>query len=72
MDDGCINNMRHLSCVRQAKESVEQALIAIDFTTLDMVSSELNNAYRSLGNVTGIVSSDEIVGEIFTKFCVGK
>lgn len=72
LDDGCINNLRHLSCVREAISYVDQTLDAIGNTTLDMVSSELNNAYRALGKITGVISSDEIVGEIFTKFCVGK
>lgn len=67
-----INNVRHLSAVRESLRYIDEALKAIDLTTLDLVAGELNNAYRALGKITGVVSSDEIVGEIFSKFCVGK
>lgn len=67
-----INNMRHLSAVEESLRYINEALSAIHLTTLDLVAGELNNAYRALGRITGVVSSDEIVGEIFSKFCVGK
>ena len=72
IEEGCINNTRHLSCVEEALRCASEARDSIDTVTLDVVSSDLNNAYRALGKITGITSSDEIVGEIFTKFCVGK
>ncbi|MBO5224683.1 MAG: tRNA uridine-5-carboxymethylaminomethyl(34) synthesis GTPase MnmE [Clostridia bacterium] len=67
-----INNLRHLNAVERALSNVYRALENIDFVTLDLISSDLNNAYRELGSITGITSEDEIVGEIFSKFCVGK
>ncbi len=67
-----INNLRHLNAVSLALKNVERALENIDFVTLDLISSDLNQAYRALGSITGITSEDEIVGEIFSKFCVGK
>lgn len=67
-----INNVRHLSAVRESLRYIDESLSAINITTLDLVAGELNNAYRALGKITGVVSSDEIVGEIFSKFCVGK
>lgn len=67
-----INNLRHLSAVERALGFIQSALDNLDFVTLDLISSDLNLAYRALGNITGITSEDEIVGEIFSKFCVGK
>ncbi len=67
-----INNLRHLNAVQTALVNVERALKNLEFVTLDLISSDLNQAYRALGSITGITSEDEIVGEIFSKFCVGK
>ena len=67
-----INNLRHLSAVERALGFVQSALDNLELVTLDLISSDLNLAYRALGNITGITSEDEIVGEIFSKFCVGK
>ncbi len=69
---GMITNARQLSAVEEAILQVNNALSAVGCTSLDMVSSELSQAYRSLGKITGVSSSDEIVGEIFSRFCVGK
>lgn len=67
-----INNLRHLNAVEQALKNIERALQNLNLVTLDLISSDLNQAYRALGSITGITSEDEIVGEIFSKFCVGK
>lgn len=67
-----INNLRHLNAVERALDNIDRALLNMDFVTLDLISSDLNQAYRALGSITGITSEDEIVGEIFSKFCVGK
>ena len=38
----------------------------------DIVTIELENAVQSLGEVTGMTVSEEVIGNIFAKFCVGK
>ncbi len=67
-----INNLRHLGLVNEAIKGAETALSSLGNVSLDCVSSDLFGAFRALGKITGAVSSDEIVGEIFSKFCVGK
>lgn len=67
-----INNLRHLNAVESSLTFINNALENLDLVTLDLISSDLNLAYRALGSITGITSEDEIVGEIFSKFCVGK
>jgi tRNA modification GTPase len=67
-----INNLRHLGLVSEAIERTSRALDSIGKVTLDCVSSELFGAFTALGKITGVTSSDEIAGEIFSKFCVGK
>ena len=40
--------------------------------TIDLVAQELLEAQRDLGEITGQVSSDELLGRIFGSFCIGK
>jgi len=70
---GGINNLRHLEAVTNAEECLlraEQSLLG--GMPLDLICDDLMGAYRALGSITGITSSDKIVGEIFSRFCVGK
>ncbi|MGN1052407.1 MAG: hypothetical protein ACI4SH_03345 [Candidatus Scatosoma sp.] len=39
---------------------------------MDLLSVSLQSAWEILGEITGETASEEIVGEIFAKFCVGK
>ena len=70
---GTINNLRHLQAVENALSAAARALSAIDNRLPpDLIGDDLMCVYRALGSITGITSSDEIVGEIFARFCVGK
>lgn len=70
--DTVINNLRHLNAVTNAILSLSEALDSLQTTTMDCVLTSLNDGFRYLGTVTGTIASDEIVNEIFSKFCVGK
>ena len=71
--DGCIDNVRQIECLNTAKQCVLSALGAIrEGMPLDCVSIDLRAAIQSLGQITGDTVSDEIVKEIFSKFCLGK
>lgn len=70
---GGINNLRHLQAVEEAIAGVTRAEEAIEkMLPPDLISDDLMSVYRALGSVTGITTSDKIVGEIFSRFCVGK
>lgn len=71
--NGAINNLRHLQAVKEAEADIDGALDAIEKRLPpDLISDDLMGAYRALGSITGITGSDDIVGEIFSRFCVGK
>lgn len=67
-----LTNTRHIDCVRLASESLSRALELFDITTFDIISSEIKSAWSYLGEVSGIVSNEEILDKIFKKFCLGK
>lgn len=69
-----LGSQRQKECVIQALERVEHALeIAQDETYgLDAVVQDLEDSLDSLGEVTGEVTPDDVLGSIFAHFCVGK
>lgn len=69
---GQINNLRHFEAVTRAGEALSRAAEALGAVPLDLVTIDLSCAYRALGEITGLTASDEIVGRIFSRFCVGK
>ena len=69
-----LGSERQKKSVEQALERVEHALeIAKDETYgLDAVVQDLEDSLDSLGEVTGEVTPDDVLGSIFSHFCVGK
>ena len=65
-----VNNLRQFQAFNKCKESLERALVCQN--TADCFAVDLVEAYDSLGLVTGVIGSDEIIAEIFSAFCVGK
>ena len=49
-----------------------QAHAAQDDGALDLLAEELRLAHNALGTITGAFSADDLLGEIFTRFCIGK
>lgn len=72
-NDVLVTNVRHASLLRKAKEEVEQAenMTAIH-EALDFIEVNIRAAFDYLGEITGDTASDEIINEIFARFCLGK
>ena len=68
-----LGSARQKKAVSAALESVRHALISADDNyTLDAVVQDLEDALDALGEVTGDVTPDDVLGSIFANFCVGK
>ena len=68
-----ITSVRQKNCLVSCKESLEQVLNSIDLCMPeDFFSIDLMNAYTELGNITGESVGEDLVNEIFSKFCMGK
>lgn len=61
---------RHLVALTQAAQHIEQARLAGD--KLEFLSEELRLAQSALSAITGEFSADDLLGEIFSRFCIGK
>lgn len=64
---------RHLTALSNAQESLESAILGVcECLHLELVAEDLRRAQTFLGAITGEVSSDDLLGEIFSNFCIGK
>ena len=63
---------RHFRALQRAKEALKRAAEGCGVQPLDLVGSDLTEAWRTLGESTGETASEAIIEEIFSKFCVGK
>jgi tRNA modification GTPase len=49
-----------------------QGLLSAQAQSLDLLAEELRLAQNALNTITGVFSSDDLLGTIFSKFCIGK
>ena len=63
---------RHYRALKDAKECLQKAIFACDVAPLDLIGIDVTAAWHKLGEITGETATEEIITEIFEKFCVGK
>lgn len=63
---------RHYDALSRALEKIRSALSAADTVTLDLLSVDVKGAWDALGEISGKTASEDIINNIFSKFCVGK
>jgi len=72
-DDVLVSNIRHLEALQKTHESLNRVLENIDNpVTSDFLASDIKQALYYLGEITGQVTTDDLLETIFSKFCIGK
>ena len=72
-DEIYITNVRQKAALSNAHESLERVCVSIkEGMPEDFYSIDLMDAYEKLGNITGETIGEDLVHEIFSKFCMGK
>ena len=72
-NDTIIANARHHEALLKTAESLEKANAGLnDGTTGDFIAMDIRQAMFHLGSITGDISTDDLLGSIFSKFCIGK
>ena len=72
-DEVYITNARHKAAIEESKESLKLVMDSIAMgMSEDFFYIDLMNAYESLGRIVGESVGEDLVNEIFSKFCVGK
>ena len=72
LDGDFLCEERHYEALVRAKESLIKALEGINNFTLDLISIDIKDGWDALGEVSGKTATEEIINNIFSKFCVGK
>ena len=72
-DNVIVTNLRHIEALRSASDSLSRVRdgIASRIPT-DLVSQDIREALYHLGEILGEISTDEVLGSVFSRFCVGK
>ena len=68
-----VSNTRHKSAIINARKNLEEALLAIDNNMpIDIISGNIREILVELGKITGETVTEDVINEIFSKFCLGK
>lgn len=68
-----ITNQRHFEALQKSLDAVERVEEAITSRiSTELLAYELRNALEHLGEISGEFTNDEVLGNIFSKFCIGK
>jgi tRNA modification GTPase len=72
-DDVVVNNVRHFEALENALQAIQRVSQGLGTNISgDFLSQDIRECMHFLGEITGQISNDEILGNIFGKFCIGK
>lgn len=73
-DETLVTNVRHYEALVRAASALERVRTGLHIATLppDLIAQDLREALYHLGEIVGEISTDETLGNIFRKFCIGK
>lgn len=72
-DETIVSNVRHYDALCRTAISLEKAKYDLENDiTADFVAMDIRQAMFDLGTITGDISTDDLLGNIFSKFCIGK
>ena len=67
-----VTNARHAAALRDAAASLRAVRSGLDALPGDLLAEDLRAALASLGSITGEICPEEVLGAIFSRFCIGK
>ena len=68
-----VSNLRHAEALQNTATALEKVLNGIDNPiTSDFLAMDIKQALQHLGEITGSISTDDLLDNIFSKFCIGK
>lgn len=73
-DETLVTNVRHYEALVRAASALERVRAGLHIATLppDLIAQDLREALYHLGEIVGEISTDEVLGNIFRNFCIGK
>ncbi len=71
-DETLVTSVRHLEALQKTAGALARTLNGMDSVTSDFLSIDIKHALYYLGEITGQVINDDLLENIFSKFCIGK
>lgn len=71
--DGVLSNIRHINALKEAKKDLEAVKMGIDNKVfLDLIAVDLENVINHISEITGAITTEDILDRVFSEFCIGK
>ncbi len=71
--DIIVSNVRHYEALKRSAESLAQVKKGLQSgVSQDFIAMDIRHALHALGEITGEITTDDLLGNIFSKFCIGK
>lgn len=67
-----LTNLRHINILKEAQKLSTEVLKNLSTMTLDVVAFEIKRIWNELGKITGETETEQIIDQVFSKFCLGK
>ena len=68
-----VTNLRHYQNLLQTNEALDRVLYSMDNNiTGDFLAMDIRQSLHYLGEITGTITTDDLLDNIFSKFCIGK
>jgi tRNA modification GTPase len=71
-DETLVTNIRHLEALQKTEDALTRVLNGMENVTSDFLAMDIKQALHYLGEITGVVTTDDLLENIFSKFCIGK
>lgn len=71
-EDTVLARQRHIEALKQTRTYLQSATQQLNANSTDLLAEDLRLSANALGSITGYFSSDDLLGEIFSTFCIGK
>ncbi len=71
--DTVVTNLRHFESLTKSRNALEEVLTGLDRNMSgDFLAMDIRTALYHLGEITGEITTEDLLGDIFSKFCIGK
>lgn len=71
-EDAFAGRPRHVAALQSALEGLQRAISSLEIKSGEVVAEDLREVHKHLGDVVGETTTDDLLGEIFSRFCIGK
>ena len=68
-----VTNVRHKNILERSRNSIKDAINMVNMQeALEFIEIDVNSTYEALGEIIGETVQDDIINEVFARFCLGK